>query len=96
MFLERAISHPKSGNVDTYGVMTVIYTVFKGACLSLSRSLLNILQIAFVMPVIEKFTEFLNTLTMKCLINTVVMILICASLSFILFSEYILRSYLKN
>ncbi len=44
---------------------------------------IRVFRIAFVMSVIEKFTEFLNTLTMKyelqnkCWINTFVMIHLC-------------------
>ena len=42
--------------------------------------IIGVFSVAFVMSLIEKFTEFLNTLTMeyelrnKCWINTVVMI----------------------
>ena len=68
---------------------------------------IGVFSIAFVMSVIEKFTQFLNTLTMqyeprnKCwinIINTVVMIQ-SAGLSLLiirLLPEDLIRSYSKN
>ena len=64
----------------TIGTMSIMLRIITREAKSKFQLTIGVFSIAFVMSVIEKFTEFLNTLTInyelrnKCWINTVVMI----------------------